>query len=599
MEEEKRLSKSETVRAIGSSIRFAVGSSPWFLGLLAAEEAISRLVPFVNAWLLARLISLLPHVAGNPAEQHRALLYVLLLGFVTALPTILSGLGDTFYRERMRVELDLAIQRKLQSAFANLPFAVYEDKRIMDAYDRAGRFARNLSTFVLYRLRNLLGSLLALVIATIAFWHFSPWLTLIIFLLTIPALWMELHMQQIREQTWRQNTLNFRKASAYEDIVQPRLIKESRLLGLVQYALDRSLHYRRIAGMSDVVVNQKAEKFRILALIIETGVEVLVLIRALQQIVAGRLPIGQFVFVQQLASQYLGALREVSFLVQDFDDLLFGVNEYTEIIDYPAEPKGEPVHNAGGDIVMNEISFRYPQAETEALHNISLRIPAGKTVAIVGENGAGKTTLVKLLMNLYHPQKGSITVDEQPLQSITPNDWHKHLGVLFQDFQIYYDFTLRENVWFGNMALKPTAPELTESLHAADAFGFAEKLPKGLDTYLGKYMDEVNGTDLSGGQSQRLAIARTLFRNPDVLILDEPTSAIDAKAEYKIFKSIEESRRGRTTILISHRFSTIRRANYIYVLDKGRVREQGTHEELMAQKGLYHEMFSKQAEGYR
>jgi len=598
MEDGHKLSKSETLKAVGLSIRFTLQSSPQLLGFLAISELINRAIPFINAWLIARLITLLPQVTHDVSAQHEAARYVLYIAATTILPTVLSTL-DNSYLARQKVELDLKIERRLQTAFSSLPFASYEDKRIIDAYDRATRFSKGLSNFVLYRLRNIIGALATLVIATIAFWHFSPWLTVVIFILTIPALWVELRLQTLREKTWRNNTLNYRKASAYDFMLQPRMIKESRLLGLARMAIDRSQHYKRTAELSQVNIEQVSSRYRVASTAIETVMEVIILLQALQKIINGKLPVGQFVFIQQIISQYLGSLREASWLVQDLDDLLFGISEYTEIIQAPQEVPGTDIVDIGQDITVNSLSFRYPKARTLALKDITLTIPAGKTVAIVGENGAGKTTLVKLLMRLYDAERGSIQVGDQPLADITSSAWHKQLAVLFQDFQIYYDFTLRENVWFGNIDIPQKDKLLKASLVAADAWDFAQKLPNTIDTYLGKYMDEENGTDLSGGQLQRLAIARVLFRDPSILILDEPTSAIDAKAEYEIFRNIEQARKGRTTILISHRFSTVRKASYIYVLEKGRLKEQGTHEELMENAGLYHEMFTKQAEGYR
>jgi ATP-binding cassette subfamily B protein len=302
--------------------------------------------------------------------------------------------------------------------------------------------------------------------------------------------------------------------------------------------------------------------------------------------------------VQQVTGQYMGALANVSWLVETMDSLLFGIDEYTELTSMAAEPDGEPVQNAKGDLVFDDTSFTYPQSSRLALKHVSLRIPAGQTVAIVGENGAGKTTLVKLLMKIYEPSAGTIAAGGQTLGGVNSSTWHQHIGVLFQDYYAFNDFTIRDTIWFGDITKDHGGKEVQAALRAADAESFVKELPHGVDTYLGKYMDEENGTYLSGGQLQRLAIARTLFRNPDILILDEPTSAIDAKAEYKIFQSIERARKGRTTILISHRFSTVRRADYIYVLSNGRLLEEGTHEALMARKGLYHEMFTKQAEGY-
>lgn len=598
MENEKKLSGKATLKAAWAGLRVAVVSSPAFLFVIAIEEIVSRLAPFANAFILGKLVSTLPNVMDSEDARNDVVRYILMLAVVSVVPTILSSISS-IYRARKRVELDMAIERRLRVAFASLPYAEYEDKRVIDLFDHAHRFASSLSAFVLYRLRSIFGAVFSLVVAAVAFWHFSPLLTLALFALTVPMVWFEIRMQGLRRRIWRRNTLTYRKAYAHEELVKPRKIKEVRLLGLVEWAIDKTLHYKMSAETEEIEASKKSEKYRAGGLLLGSLMEVMVLYRALQQIVAGQIPIGQFVFVQQIASQYIGSLREVSWMVQDMDELLFGAEEYDEIVNWPEPETGDKVDNPEGDIEFKAVKFTYPGADTPALNDISLQIPAGQTVAIVGENGAGKTTLVKLLMKLYDPSSGRVEVGGQSMKDASPDSWHKHLGVLFQDFEIFYDFTIRDNVWFGNFKEKKDTPRLKQSLEAADALDYVEKLPKGLETYLGKYMDEENGTDLSGGQSQRLAIARTLFRNPDVLILDEPTSAVDAKAEYKIFQEIEKARKGKTTILISHRFSTVRKANYIYVLEDGKLKEQGTHEQLMDNKSLYHEMFTKQAEGYR
>lgn len=598
MDTEHKLTKSETLTAIGKTLHKVIILSPHFLIVSVTVEVISRFVPFINAWLLARLISLLPHIIRNPAAQSEAVQYIIYLAIATMAPNIITSLSGT-YKNKQQVELNLKIDRSLQESFANLPYALYEDKTVLDAFERAGRFASSLSGFVINRLIYIFGSIVTFLIATVAFWHFSPVLAVAILFLTLPTFWLEIKLQRMREKLWRDNTQNYRLSSAHGSLLDPRTIKESRLLSLVTFALDKSQHYRRKAEMADLEADKQTEKYRFLVALLDAVIEVLVLIRAVQRIASGSLPFGQFVFVQQVATQYLGSLSTLSSHVRDLDELLFGINEYVYITEYPREPAGEPIHNLKGDIKLHNVSFRYPGSETWALRDLNISIPYGKTVAIVGENGAGKSTLIKLLMKLYEPTEGAISIGDQPLSAVDSNTWHHNIGVLFQDFQTFYDFTIQDNVWFGDIDKLHDDPSISSMLKAADADEFTNDLPHKSKTYLGKYIDEANGTDLSGGQAQRLAIARTLFRNANALLLDEPTSAVDAKAEYKIFKEIEKGRNGRTTILVSHRFSTIRKASYIYVLEKGSLKEEGTHNELIDKQGLYHEMFTKQAEGYR
>lgn len=598
MPEKSQLSKRQSFHAALGSIRLAFRDSPSLIIILAIEEVISRSIPFINAWLAAQLINILPSLNSSGVARDRAVHYVIYIAVVTIIPTIIDVFTKT-YEARRRMELGLKVQRRLDLAFSSLPYPLYEDKNTLDAYDRAKRFSDSLANFVQYRLKNIFGAAVSLTIATIAFWHFSAWLTVVIFVLTIPAFAIELKLQALREKTWRRNTLNYRKSQIHEDIFRPNIIKESRLLNLITFAVDRSQHYKRKAESAQIVVEQTANKFRIASIFIDAFLGVIILLQVLKQISRGTIGIGQFVFVQQLLSQYLGALREGSWIVQDFDDMLFGASEYTDIVNHPKEATGEDIHDPHGDIKLENVSFSYPLTDSKSLDDLTMTIPAGKTTAIVGENGAGKTTLIKLLMKLYEPSAGSISIGGQKLSGINSTNWHKSLGVLFQDFQIYYGFTILDNISFGDRTKQTDPTKMKEYTNNADISSYLDELPKKELTMLGKYMDEENGTDLSGGQSQRLAIARTLYRDPAILILDEPTSAIDAKAEYKIFKQLETARKGKTTILISHRFSTIRRADYIYVLEKGKLIESGSHQELMDHDGTYKEMFDKQAEGYR
>jgi ATP-binding cassette subfamily B protein len=216
----------------------------------------------------------------------------------------------------------------------------------------------------------------------------------------------------------------------------------------------------------------------------------------------------------------------------------------------------------------------------------------------VGENGAGKTTLIKLLIGAYQPDDGMIFIDDEPLEMIEKESYLNQIGALFQDYSRYEFATLAENVWYGDINAKMDKKKIRSALEQAGLGTLEKKLPKGFDQLLSKTYDKENAANLSGGQWQRIGIARTFFRSPNILLLDEPTSAVDAKAEYQIFQNILESQKDRTTVIISHRFSTVRKAKKIMVLDHGRMIESGTHSELIKRGGLYKEMFELQAEGY-
>ena len=247
-------------------------------------------------------------------------------------------------------------------------------------------------------------------------------------------------------------------------------------------------------------------------------------------------------------------------------------------------------------IVFEEVGFRYPGTETWAVRSLSFRLAAGEVLALVGENGAGKTTIVKLLTRLYDPTEGRVLLDGRPLSDYDLDDLRARIGVIFQDF-VRFDFTAAENVAVGRIEEREDAARIARAAGRSLADGVIERLPLGYDQPLGKRF--ADGVDLSGGQWQKIALSRAYMREAEILILDEPTAALDARAEFEVFQRFRDLSRGRSCVLISHRFSTVRMADRILVLDGGKVIEAGTHEELQARGGRYAELFELQAAGYR
>ncbi|MFN8444883.1 MAG: ATP-binding cassette domain-containing protein, partial [Caldilineaceae bacterium] len=247
-------------------------------------------------------------------------------------------------------------------------------------------------------------------------------------------------------------------------------------------------------------------------------------------------------------------------------------------------------------IEFRNVSFHYPGSERLVLQNLSFVIKPGSSVALVGDNGAGKTTLIKLLTRLYDPTEGTILLDGRDLRQYDLSQLQQNIGVIFQDF-VRYQATAQENIGFGQVKDVENITRITQAAAQAGALPVIDKLPNGYRTYLGKTFD--NSVDLSGGEWQKIALSRAFMRDAQILILDEPTAALDAKAEYDVYQRFAELMAGKTTIFISHRFSTVRMAQQILVLSDGHLIEQGSHDTLLAQGGQYAEMFTMQAIHYR
>lgn len=287
-------------------------------------------------------------------------------------------------------------------------------------------------------------------------------------------------------------------------------------------------------------------------------------------------------------------------LAQLYEDNLFLSNLY-EFLDLkrtvkePAEPSPVPQPMQRG-IVVDHVSFQYPEGSRKVLEDISLNINPGEVVALVGENGSGKTTLIKLLCRLYDPTSGTITFDGMDLRQFETKALRREIAIIFQDYA-HFHLTARENIWFGNTDLAPDDERIMAAARRAGADEVIRALPQGYETILGKRF--AAGEELSVGEWQKVALARAFMRDAQIIVLDEPTSSMDAKAEYEAFQNFHQLVRGRTAILISHRFSTVRMADRIYVLEQGHVSESGSHDELLRQKGTYARLFEMQAHHYR
>ncbi len=317
---------------------------------------------------------------------------------------------------------------------------------------------------------------------------------------------------------------------------------------------------------------------------------------AVRAAAAGALSVGAVVLVLQgiarMQNSAQGVVESLGYLFERslFFGHLFRFLEAEPQVRPPARSRPVPERP---EIVFENVGFVYPGG-LRALEGVSFRIPYGQTVALVGENGAGKTTLVKLLLRFYDPGEGRILVGGVDLRELDLADWRRRVGAVFQNFG-HYAFTLGENVGLADLARLDDEKAITEAARAAGLGELLDHLPAGLKTPLGR---EFGGGELSGGEWQKLAIARALFRRAEVLVLDEPTAALDARAEHRLFSSFAKLARGRTALLISHRLASVREADRILVLKAGRLVEGGSHDELLAKGGEYAELWRLQAERY-
>lgn len=319
----------------------------------------------------------------------------------------------------------------------------------------------------------------------------------------------------------------------------------------------------------------------------------------LPMVLNGTMSVGDFTFfvdmLDRVVNSVAGMVGNLGWMYENnlYVNHFFEVMDLPKIVQDPENPVKIPKLLYPPEVEFKNVSFHYPGSTKKVLDNISFKLESGKNVALVGKNGAGKTTIVKLICRFYDVTSGEILINGVNLKKVDLKDWYGYLGTLFQEF-IKYDFTVTENITQGNLY---NGERLKLAAERSGVDKFINELPKKYDQILGKQFE--GGIELSSGQWQKIAIARAFYQSSPLLILDEPTSAIDAETEYKIFKNLNKEYKDKSLLLISHRFSTVRNADKILVVQKGRILEEGNHEDLIKKGGRYAEMFSKQAVGYK
>jgi ATP-binding cassette subfamily B protein len=384
-------------------------------------------------------------------------------------------------------------------------------------------------------------------------------------------------------------------------LVQPRTTKEIRAYVLADYLLAR--HRDR----SEELFRQRELMYRsgtrvsmLTGLVTGTALALAYLFVAVEG-ASGAIDPGGVVLV-------IGAFTSVAGTLSNISSTFVAVDQHTTFLDdyfsflaidrlIPVKlPAREVPRSLEAGIEFDDVTFIYPGGHEPAVRNLNLHIRGGELIALVGENGAGKSTLIKLLLRFYDPQSGAVRVSGADLREVDPEEWRGRVGVLFQDFASY-ELSVRENVQMGRPGAIADDSKVLAALEDARSDWLLKKMPKGLDAKVGRLFE--GGHDLSGGEWQRLALARIMYRDADVWILDEPTSSLDPEAEAAIFAELKQALHGRIGIVISHRFSTVRIADRIAVIDDGKVIELGTHDELRRAGGRYAHLFELQAQGYR
>lgn len=483
---------------------------------------------------------------------------------------------------------------------SQLTIAQLEDP---DFYDKLER-ARSQTNRRVDLMSNILGqaeSVISMASLIAGLIYFAPILILILFLSIIPSFINEAKFSSTRYSLARSWTSERRELDYLRFIgANNQTAKEIKLFGLTDFIADRfrilsDKYYQITKGLS-IRQSVWGSVFNILGVLSYYGAYIYIILRVL----AGMISIGELTFLSGSFNRLRGNLQgffsrftrisESALYLKDYFDFIDLAVEQTEFRKVPLPDK--ILHG----FEVKDLRFTYPGSKEEVLKGVSFRLKAGEKMAFVGQNGAGKTTLIKLFLRFYEPTGGEILLDGININQFDVDEYRKRFGVIFQDF-FRYEFTLRENIAVGNIGDVENDDIIEYAASRSLADQVVREMEEGLEQQLGRRF--ANGQELSGGQWQKVALARAYMKDADVMVLDEPTSALDAQAEYEVFERFIGLTKGKTSIIISHRFSTVRMADRILVLKDGRVLELGTHEELMENGKLYSDLFSLQASGYR
>ena len=597
----KRLSPKRLRDSIVQAIKIGWRASPAaFIGI-CVSSTITALIPATVLALTKHLVTLVQDSLTRP------------MAFSVVMPTVI-GLGLLAGGQRALGQLDsrrqilfadrvaMSVQRRFLEQVARADLGHFDDPDWHDRVARASRDVNNRPYSVTFTTIGL-GSSFVTILGMFGLLFSLDWRLLPLAIVSVgPTMFVNRKINRRRYAFRKETTADDREADYIKELLsKPRTSKEIRSLNIGSHLIERW------QVISDSLYARLKQLYHsILPLYITIGLVGGAALAAAYGLVAssalGRA--DQFAALAVVTGAFVSVSQQALSIVSSFtslDENAQFLSDYFEFLEIEplirvVEPRQEMPPLLTRGIEFDDVSLTYPMGTEPALDGVTFAIEPGELMALVGDNGAGKTTIIKMLLRFYDPSHGSVRVGGVDLRHVDPAELRERIGVLFQDFATY-ELSVRENVTLGRPDKIATDADVEESLRAARADWLVKRLPRGLDSKVGRLFE--GGHDLSGGEWQRLALARLIYRDADIWILDEPTSSLDPEAEAAIFAELRENLRGRIGIVISHRFSTVRIADRIAVVQDGRITEAGTHEELLALNGRYAHLFELQAAGYR
>ncbi|HYW22400.1 MAG TPA: ABC transporter ATP-binding protein [Nodularia sp. (in: cyanobacteria)] len=598
------MSLVKLIRTLKRAIQLVWKSSPIWTLFSLIFLFIQGLLPLLSLYLVKLIVDTLTEniPTANPLQTFQQLLFLILIAGVIALlqniSQSLSGLTNTAQSQIVIDHIHDQIHAK--SIAADLEY--YENSQYYNALHRAQQQSSHIPPQILQHLVQIAQSAVSLVAMAALLISLHWGIGIILLITAIPTLLVRM---KYAGKTYNQQKLltNKEREASYFNFMLTSLhyAKELRLLLLGNLFRSRFQKLRKQIRQEKLNLEIQRSLKQIIAQVGSTLVIFALSAFITYQTLLGAITLGSLIMYYQAFQRGQVSLSQLlSSLAGLYENSLFLTNlfEFLDLkpnVTEPPLPKPIPSEFKTG-IQFNHVSFRYPQGTRPVLEDINFNIAPGDIIALVGENGAGKTSLIKLLCRLYDPTAGNITIDGINIREFSPTDLRRKISVIFQDY-VQYHLTAKENIWLGNLDLLPESKQIEKAARDAGADVVISQLPQGYDTMLGKWFE--GGEELSIGQWQKVALARAFLRDAPIIILDEPSSALDPKAEAEVFDKFRQVVRGKIAILISHRLSTVKMADRVFVITDGKISECGSHEELIQHRGTYARLFETQAKHYR
>ena len=594
----------QALKNVPPVLRIVWDSGPYVVALGLFFRIVASLVPVSTFYVSKRIVDLITAIVQHHttfAASANQLWWLAVIEFALAALGNIAGRLVDYYDVVLADRYTRHVSIEVMRHASQLDLQAYEDPIFYDRLERA----RVQATDRLGMIQSI-GRLFQQVVTTIslsaAILFFSPWLLLLLIACLIPAFLGESHFAFLNYAK------NFRQTPAKRQLDYLRQLggskeaaKELKLFGLSDFLTSRFI------TLSNWIFDENLALFRkrlwavSLLSLLSTGGYYAAYVWVIYQTAIGAFTIGTLTFLTQSIlnasnniSQIFSTLSSIADQALFLTDLLAFFEMRPSVTSKPdALPAPRPIVRG---FEFRDVSFVYPGTERRVLYRLNFHIEPGERIALIGQNGQGKTTIVKLMTRLYDPTGGQVFLDGIDLREYDLEDLCREIGVIFQDF-MRYEMTARENIAVGQIDYLSEIQRIRGAAEKSLADGVIQRLPRTYDQMLGRRFE--GGVDLSGGEWQKLALARAYLREAQVLILDEPTAALDARAEYEVFERFNELTQGKMALFISHRFSTVRMAKRIIVLENGAIAEEGSHERLIARGGRYAEMFELQASSYR